>query len=298
MLVSNFNAKESAKESGQGTGTTIVQVSAAGKVTLFAKIDPKTLPGPCPGGVGLTTALDILPGGYVVVGSLPTTNGKTATAKYGCLIVLNSEGKPVKTIASKNIQGPWDSTAKSEGSKTTLFVSNALNGGAVEGEKPINNSTVLRIDLESGEGHVAEGAQRTARSPKGSPGWTRAEALVLGPTGLALASQRHALRRLHAKQQDPRDPRSRDPHDRRAGRRHRPHRRRSPQGTSRDGAGAQRQHHHHQRRRRQHGRDHTGRPANRGPDRRQEDRRRLAVRPRDQPERRTASTTWTTAKTQ
>ena len=36
MLVSNFNAKESAKQSGQGTGTTIVQVSTAGKVTLFA----------------------------------------------------------------------------------------------------------------------------------------------------------------------------------------------------------------------------------------------------------------------
>ncbi len=36
---------------------------------------------------------------------------------------------------SKNIQGPWDSTAVSEGAKTTLFVSNALNGGAVVGEK-------------------------------------------------------------------------------------------------------------------------------------------------------------------
>jgi hypothetical protein len=133
ILVSNFNAKESAKESGQGTGTTIVQVSTAGKASLFATIDAKTLPGPCPGGVGLTTALNILPGGYVVVGSLPTTNGTSATAKYGCLIVLDSEGKAVETIASKNIQGPWDSTAKSEGSKTMLFVSNALNGGAAKG---------------------------------------------------------------------------------------------------------------------------------------------------------------------
>ena len=68
------------------------------------------------------------------MGSLPTTNGKSATAKYGCLIVLDSEGKAVETIAGKNIQGPWDSTAKSEGSKTTLFVSNALNGGAAKGK--------------------------------------------------------------------------------------------------------------------------------------------------------------------
>ena len=186
MLISNFNAKESAKETGQGTGTTIVQVSPTGKASLFASINSKTLPGPCPGGVGLTTALNILPGGYVVVGSLPTTNGKAATAKYGCLIVLNSEGKAIQTIASKNIQGPWDSTAKSEGSKTSLFVSNALNGGAVKGKKPINNSTVLRIDLESGEGQPPKVTSEQVIA-NGIPWVNSAEALVLGPTGVALA---------------------------------------------------------------------------------------------------------------
>jgi hypothetical protein len=187
MLISNFNAKESAKETGQGTGTTIVQVSTAGKVSPFASIDAKTLPGPCPGGVGLTTALDILPGGYVVVGSLPTTNGKAATAKYGCLIVLDSEGKAVETIASKNIQGPWDSTAKSEGSKTSLFISNALNGGPVAGKKTVDNSTVLRIELESGENQMPKVLDETVIA-NGIPWIDSAEALVLGPTGLALAS--------------------------------------------------------------------------------------------------------------
>jgi hypothetical protein len=187
MLISNFNAKESAAQNGQGTGTTIVQVSTAGKVTPFATIDAKTLPGPCPGGVGLTTALDILPGGYVIVGSLPTTNGKTATAKYGCLIVLDSDGKPVETIASNNIQGPWDSTSKSEGSKTTLFVSNALNGGAAKGIHTIDNSTVLRIELESGEGQMPKVLNETVIA-NGIPWVNSAEALVLGPTGLALAS--------------------------------------------------------------------------------------------------------------
>jgi hypothetical protein len=187
LLISNFNAKESAKESGQGTGTTIVQVSTAGKVSPYATIDAKTLPGPCPGGVGLTTALNVLPGGYVVVGSLPTTNGKTATAKYGCLIVLDSEGRTVETIASKNIQGPWDSTAKSEGSKTALFVSNALNGGAVAGKKTVDNSTVLRIELESGEHQTPKVLSETVIA-NGIPWIDSAEALVLGPTGLALAS--------------------------------------------------------------------------------------------------------------
>jgi hypothetical protein len=187
MLISNFNAKESAKENGQGTGTTIVQVSTAGKISPFATIDAKALPGPCPGGVGLTTALNILPGGYVVVGSLPTTNGKAATAKYGCLIVLDSDGKAVETIASKNIQGPWDSTAKSEGSKTALFVSNALNGGAAKGIHTIDNSTVLRIELESGEGRTPKLLSETVIAD-GIPWVNSAEALVLGPTGLALAS--------------------------------------------------------------------------------------------------------------
>jgi hypothetical protein len=187
LLISNFNAAESAKENGQGTGTTIVQVSPAGKTSLFATVNAKTLPGPCPGGVGLTTALDILPGGYVVVGSLPTTNGKTATAKYGCLIVLDSEGKAVETIASKNIQGPWDSTAKSEGSKTTLFVSNALNGGAARGIHTIDNSTVLRIELESGEGQMPKVLSETVIAD-GIPWIDSAEALVLGPTGLAIGA--------------------------------------------------------------------------------------------------------------
>jgi predicted lipoprotein with Yx(FWY)xxD motif len=187
LLISNFNAKENAKQNGQGTGTTIVQISPAGKTSLFATVNAKTLPGPCPGGVGLTTALNILPGGYVVVGSLPTRNGKTATAKYGCLIVLNSEGKAVETIASKNIQGPWDSTAKSEGSKTMLFVSNALNGGPVAGKKTVDNSTVLRIELESGVGQTPKVLSETVIAD-GIPWVDSAEALVLGPTGLALAS--------------------------------------------------------------------------------------------------------------
>jgi hypothetical protein len=72
VLLSNFNNGANL----QGTGTTLVQVAPSGHLSLFAQIDPKTLPGPCPGGVGLTTALAILPGGYVVVGSLPTTTAK------------------------------------------------------------------------------------------------------------------------------------------------------------------------------------------------------------------------------
>src|SRR5580704_5001993 len=111
ILISNFNNSENE----QGTGTTIVQETPTGGLSVFAQINPATLPGPCPGGVGLTTALAILPGGYVVVGSLPTSDGSAATAQAGCLIVLNSMGHVVKTIAGAPINGPWDMTAVSNG---------------------------------------------------------------------------------------------------------------------------------------------------------------------------------------
>src|SRR5271156_3372629 len=88
VLVSNFNNKSNL----QGTGKTIVQVTPSGHRTLFAQINPGKLPGSCPGGVGLSTALEVLPGGWVIVGSVPSVNGMAATAKAGCLIVLNSKG--------------------------------------------------------------------------------------------------------------------------------------------------------------------------------------------------------------
>jgi plastocyanin len=183
LLISNFNDK--ANE--QGTGTTIEQISPAGTRSQFAALSGKALPGRCPGGVGLTTAIAVLPSGYVIVGSLPTKNGKSATAKYGCLIVLDSAGKAVETIAGPKIQGPWDMAAISEGSTCTLFLSNVLNGGAAAGRKTIDNSTVLRVRLRTS----------AKRAPKviaakvianGIPWRDSKEALVVGPTGLALAS--------------------------------------------------------------------------------------------------------------
>ena len=181
LLVSNFNDRSNS----QGTGTTIVQLSPSGHRSLFASISASSLPGPCPGGVGLTTALGILPGGYVVVGSLPTTNGKSATAKAGCLIVLDDAGKPLSTIAGTQIAGPWDMTSTTQGSTTTLFVSNALNGGAAKGTRTIDNSTVLRIRLQSGPGQPPKviGQQVVAN---GLPWRDDPAALVIGPTGVAL----------------------------------------------------------------------------------------------------------------
>src|SRR5580700_2552255 len=74
MLVDNFNNSSNK----QGTGTTIVDVNQAGAVSVFASL-PKTVAG-CPGGVGLETAMVMLKTGWIIVGSLPTTDGTLATA--------------------------------------------------------------------------------------------------------------------------------------------------------------------------------------------------------------------------
>jgi len=110
FLVSNFNAKSN----NQGTGSTIVQISPAGKLSVFAHLTAHSLPGACPGGVGLTGALGVLPHGYVVVGSLPTTNGQSATAKYGCLIVLTGPGIPSKRSQGRTSRdrGAWRPSRK------------------------------------------------------------------------------------------------------------------------------------------------------------------------------------------
>src|SRR5215472_16760005 len=123
FLISNFNNSMNS----QGTGTTIVQISPNGAFSQFARINPHTVF--CPGGVGLTTALVALRSGLVIVGSLPTMDGTSATIGSGCLIVLNSKGRVVETLAGHdlNLNGPWDMTAFDGGSSVTLFVTNVLN---------------------------------------------------------------------------------------------------------------------------------------------------------------------------
>jgi hypothetical protein len=180
ILVSNFNNQTNL----QGTGTTIVDVAPKGTVNLFAQIDATKLPGPCPGGVGLTTALVVLRPGWVIVGSLPTSNGMAATAEAGCLIVLNSDGVPVKTFAGSPINGPWDMTAVERGRDATLFFTNVLNGTVAANGQVVNEATVVRLDLDLDREPLAKSLTVIA---SGLPARTDPAALVIGPTGLGLS---------------------------------------------------------------------------------------------------------------
>lgn len=182
LLVSNFNASSNF----QGTGTTIVQISPSGSVSLFAQIDASTLPGPCPGGVGLTTALSVLRSGWVIVGSLPTTDGTSATAQAGCLLVLDSNGNVVETLYGSLINGPWDMTALDSGSSANLFVTNVLNGTVAAGGKVVHGGTVVRLTL-NGLNTAMPFLESMTAIGSGFPERTDPAALVIGPTGMGLS---------------------------------------------------------------------------------------------------------------
>ncbi|MFN7993799.1 MAG: hypothetical protein U0Q18_09375 [Bryobacteraceae bacterium] len=181
ILVSNFNNSANL----QGTGTTIVDISPDGHSSLFAQINAANLPGPCPGGVGLTTALIVLRAGWVIVGSLPTTDGTAATAQAGCLIVLDAWGKVAETMAGGRINGPWDMTAMDMGTSAALFVTNVLNGTVAGGGSMVFGGTVVRINLAVAAGSMPSIQSMTAIG-SGFPEKTDPAALVIGPTGVGL----------------------------------------------------------------------------------------------------------------
>jgi hypothetical protein len=170
LLVSNFN--NSANK--QGTGTTIVKIVPNSNPVVFFQ---------GPTGLGLTTALGVLSGGFVLVGNTPTSDGTFATIQDGSLLVLNRNGNVVtewsflKTKA--DIHGPWDLTIFDQGGRAKIFVSNVLSG------------TVVRFDVTvDGNGvHIV----RQTQIASGYPHRSDPAALVVGPTGLAYDPQRDVL---------------------------------------------------------------------------------------------------------
>jgi hypothetical protein len=181
-LVSNFNASSNL----QGTGTTIVDVSPSGALSVFAQLSADSLPGPCPGGVGLTTALAVLQTGWVIVGSLPTSDGTSATAQAGCLIVLDNMGNAVETIQGSLINGPWDMTWLDDEQQAALFVTNVLNGTVAANGSVVNQGTVVRVNLRVSETKTPFLESLTVVGA-GFSERTDPAVLVIGPTGLGLS---------------------------------------------------------------------------------------------------------------
>ena len=185
VLVGNFNNASNL----QGLGTTIVQVDPEREdLSLFASV-PRTLDR-CPGGVGLTTAMAVLKSGWVIIGSLPSRDGTTATKGDGCLIVFDSQGRLADVWSGPKINGPWGNMAVIDrGGSATLFFSNTGYGvGAPSAEAtahPVTKATVVRMELQ-----IPPGAKpRVTGMTVVADGFAEAPdkgVFIIGPTGVAL----------------------------------------------------------------------------------------------------------------
>jgi hypothetical protein len=163
-LVSDFNNGVSGL---QATGVSIVSIAPNGKTTTFFQ---------GPQGLGLNTALGILPGGYIIVGNTPrTTVDGTPTVAPGSLLILDRFGNVVETLSAPNytLDGPWGLTIVNQGSTSHVFVSNVLNG------------TVTRLDMTMSENGAPWKVTDATVVASGYKFGTNMAALVVGPQGLA-----------------------------------------------------------------------------------------------------------------
>jgi hypothetical protein len=177
VLVSNFNNMANL----QGTGATIIQLTPSGLIA------PLTAPGSSGSAKvfftsplkGLTTALGILSGGFVIVGNVPTTNGTIGTIGQGALQVLDANGAVVATWKDPNLlDSPWDLTIRDDGSFAQIFVSNVIS------------TRVVRLDVALGAGVTLLDKHVIASGYSWAP---NAAALVVGPTGLVYNENLDAL---------------------------------------------------------------------------------------------------------
>jgi hypothetical protein len=180
VLVSNFNDKTNA----QGTGRTIVEINPwTHQSYLFAKV---YLPYGAP--VGLTTALEILPNGFVLVGNLPTDGGNLNSASAGSLIILDRWGHVVENLANAYINGPWDSYAQNygdHGDNTSVYFTNVLIGTLAASPNTVYGGEVVRLDLDTD--YAAPKVLSYTILASGFAERTDPDALVVGPTGVALS---------------------------------------------------------------------------------------------------------------
>ena len=168
ILVSNFNNSSNL----QGTGTTIVRIQASGPASVFFQ-------GKAP--LGLTTALNVLQAGFVVVGNFPSPDlsGNCATAQAGSILVINKKGKQVGSIVDPSINGPWDSALFDQGGTAKLFVANGLSG------------TIVRLDLAVNPSGVS--LQKATQIASGYGNHCDPVTFVDAPTGLVYDSTTDVL---------------------------------------------------------------------------------------------------------
>ena len=136
VLVSNFNnAPTTTGGNLQGTGTTIVDVPPNAPLSLFFQFTGNRT-------VGLTTALNVLQRGFVLVGNFPSADGSCTDAGSGSIFVIDKNGAIVSEYTDSSVQGPWDSALFDQGGRAKYFVANALTGEIVRYDLDVDPSGV------------------------------------------------------------------------------------------------------------------------------------------------------------
>jgi hypothetical protein len=179
ILVSNFNASSNV----QGTGTTIVRIDRNGHLSVFFQGQQ---------GLGLTTALGVLRGGFVLVGNVPTDTptgnctegpaGQEQGVGQGSLLVLDRRGRLLADLRNRHfLDGPWDLTLHDDGARAEVFVSNVLS------------ATVTRLTLNIDAMSERVTIVSTTQIASGYTHRCDPAALLVGPTGLALDQEKDIL---------------------------------------------------------------------------------------------------------
>jgi DNA-binding beta-propeller fold protein YncE len=138
--------------------------------------------------------MTMLKSGWIIVGSLPSTDGTTRTKSDGCLLVIDPNGQPVAAWTGPNINGPWGNMATIDhGTTATLFVS--MSGLDVPGPDVkdargypiiVKKATILRIDLDIPAGQPPKIKNQTVIA-QGFGQRADRDSFLIGPTGLAMS---------------------------------------------------------------------------------------------------------------
>ncbi len=192
VLIGNYNnttMMDGNVVSTQGLGTTITRIRPSGQGSVFFNSTAA-------GVSGFTNALDIIPHGLIFAGTVPTTDGTSATVHGGPVVIIDGNGKEVGTLpvgdgTHPGIYGAWGSTINiQKPGQIQYFVANCL--APVPGNVGAFQGTIVRYEItfsHNGTMMVSTPVQIAS----GYTGGPNPASIVTGPAGLAYNAKTDTL---------------------------------------------------------------------------------------------------------
>lgn len=192
VLIGNYNNTTMMQDntvSTQGLGTTITRIRPNGQGSVFYNSTAA-------GVTGFTNALDIIPHGLIFAGTVPTTDGTSATVHAGPIVILNGNGAlfgtiPVGDGTNPGNYGAWGSTVHMmKNGNVQYFVANCL--APVPGSPGAFQGTIVRYELSFNHKGMLE-ISTPVQIGSGYTAGPNPASIVTGPAGLAYDSQNDTL---------------------------------------------------------------------------------------------------------